>query len=195
MNSYGQSGGEYTTYFGIIAAAGTIGGPLTGWFMGRFGFMTSAWVVCSMNLLRTILSAIPALPVQIPAFIMFVVSRGWLFSFMTAYSSTTFGQFTFSRIVGIAVVVGAVFSPLQYPLISLGLDLNNFVYSNLVMVGIAVISFIMPITIAVGRKKRRQAEATKKLELTLSEVVPSKVPDPLQEKTTFPEAEDVPMAV
>ena len=148
--------GEYTDIFGIIIVAGTVAVPFLGMFMGRFGYPISAWALWGIGLAMHTCMAIPSLNLQILTFVLFVLYRGWLFAFMSAYVSHAFGFGTFSRVVGTAIVIGACVSFLQYPLIDLALETfeGDYLVSNLVVIVLSALLVFFPLTLSVMSRKR-----------------------------------------
>lgn len=161
LTELGQEDGDYTQLFGIFLFVGTVAVPFMGWVIDRFGFPVSSWCLWGLGLLHTVALAIPNLHVQLATFALFVLFRGWLFAFMLSFNAFTFGYDTFSRVVGVAVLISGGFAALQYPLIDLAVDVlgNDFLPSNLIILGSSAVLVFFPIYLTCHKRPLRKVDS------------------------------------
>lgn len=143
LTHLGQDNGSYSMIFGTILPLGVFSTPFIGKLIDARGLKIGFIVIYCFKFLHSLLTLIPNLDVQIAGFISFAIFRGCFFAVSSAFLVQTFGRNTFGRIFGLSATVGAVFSLLQSPLLSLSLSTDNYSYSNFIVLGMTLCVLVM----------------------------------------------------
>lgn len=143
LTHLGQENGSYSMIFGTILPLGVFSTPFIGKLIDARGLKIGFVVIYCFKFLHSLLTLIPNIDVQIAGFISFAIFRGCFFAVASAFLVQTFGRNTFGRIFGLSATIGAIFSLLQSPLLSLSLSTDNYSYSNFIVLGMTLCVLVM----------------------------------------------------
>eukprot|EP00667_Euglena_gracilis_P009135 EG_transcript_9274 len=104
----------YSTAFGFSLAASIPIIPIVPYALRRLGYSVMLHLVNVMGMVVAALSAIQSLPMQVPAFLLFVVYRAFLYSTVTAFVAETFGAKSIGRLTGLIWTAFGLCFPAQY---------------------------------------------------------------------------------
>ena len=121
LEAKGDDDGFYTDLFNIIYAAVAILAPAGGYLSDRIGLgwtqgMSTVMVALSMFILGS--DSIP-LSSQSVGLVLYSIGRMFIFSMFFSNIGRRFGYENFGTLSGVGLLLSAVVSPLQYPLITL----------------------------------------------------------------------------
>lgn len=110
-------GGLYKTILTLVLPAGCGLVPVVGSIMQHYG-LAASFIFCNIfGLLYGVLSAVPSLPVQLATFVCLSIHRVSMFACLYAYIADIFGFLNFGRLSGVTLLITAIVSLLQYPLV------------------------------------------------------------------------------
>lgn len=123
--------GQMTDFANIIVAFAFFAVPVIGWLLDKKGYGITLGTINGLNLVSSILQAIPNLQVQVLTLITWMVSRFFMYSSYFAIFGNLFGFKNFGKLVAADNIVNSLFGLLQYPLTNLGLH-SGFAVINIV---------------------------------------------------------------
>ncbi|KAL4854004.1 Large neutral amino acids transporter small subunit 3 [Chlorella vulgaris] len=113
--------GQYTDFANIIVAFACLGIPTIGWLLDKKGYGTTLGTINGLNVLSSILQAVPNLQIQVLTLLTWMISRFFMYSSYFAIFGNLFGFTNFGKLVAADNIFNSLFGLLQFPLANLGL--------------------------------------------------------------------------
>eukprot|EP01130_Rhizamoeba_saxonica_P017499 TRINITY_DN8499_c0_g1_i1.p1 TRINITY_DN8499_c0_g1~~TRINITY_DN8499_c0_g1_i1.p1 ORF type:complete len:557 (-),score=54.02 TRINITY_DN8499_c0_g1_i1:43-1692(-) len=103
--------------------------PLTGFITNQFGTLVGLCVETFLMALWSVISMVPIFEVQLLSFVVYIVLRASFFGLLAHYTNVMFGPY-FSRVLGLCLMLGGLFSYLNSFMQYLAIDVfnNEFIF-------------------------------------------------------------------
>jgi len=154
--------------FSLIASCGFVGIPLIGVLLDKAGLFVSYMLVASTNFLYNLLFLVPLSATWFESiiFVLYSVSRPFIYASKYAYVSDVFGFANFGKLVGICNFSIGIFTTLQFLINYIVKEFLNgtHFWVNVSFAAVGVAGYIFPAfilikTLQYRRWRRRQAKA------------------------------------
>jgi LAT3 family solute carrier family 43 protein 2 len=114
LQTLGDNDGMYVRAVGYIIPFGFLLVPISGYIMDKYGLAVSMHLINVLGLVFGVLILVPNLKLQMMTYVVVAIFRIVLFSSGFAFYVETFGFQHFGRLAGVAGLVTALFSTLQF---------------------------------------------------------------------------------
>eukprot|EP00306_Pavlova_sp_CCMP459_P015150 CAMPEP_0185209092 /NCGR_PEP_ID=MMETSP1140-20130426/63173_1 /TAXON_ID=298111 /ORGANISM="Pavlova sp., Strain CCMP459" /LENGTH=259 /DNA_ID=CAMNT_0027776841 /DNA_START=9 /DNA_END=787 /DNA_ORIENTATION=- len=170
----GDDSGDALRVYSAIFAISAVATPFAGLGIDKYGFPLAMLIVNTMLGVSYAVLIVPALEVQLVAYVLYSVGRVCLWAIMFSFVGAVFGFVHYGKLAGGALAFGAFLSLLQYAALELTLGPfeGNFTFVNTVWCALCASMYLASSSSTAGSQARAEPQAQRGTRLLVGVAAP-----------------------